>query len=282
MQALSPLSILAAYDHARSLGDQRSQPLNDFAQAQRIARDITQLRLARGEKPVGYKIGFTNRNIWPLYGVSRPIWAPLYDTTVTHLPGDSVQIGLGRFVEPRLEPEIVIGLKTTPRDDSLAAIEEAIAWVAHGFEIVQSHFPNWKFTAAEAHASQGLHGALLIGPKTFIAVGTVGLGSSLSSARMALSLGSHAKADDLDSNEIKRDDFRMIEEGVGTNVLDGPVQALAFLVRGLKEEGASLKAGDIVTTGTLTDAKPMQLSQAWRSTWTPANKLLSNLALDVV
>ena len=30
---------------------------------------------------VGRKIGFTNRGIWPLYGVDAPMWAPLFDRT---------------------------------------------------------------------------------------------------------------------------------------------------------------------------------------------------------
>jgi 2-oxo-3-hexenedioate decarboxylase len=38
-----------------------------------------------------------------------------------------------------------------------------IDWIAHGFEIVQSIYPGWKFTAADTVAAFGLHGALLIG-----------------------------------------------------------------------------------------------------------------------
>ena len=33
---------------------------------------------------VGRKIGFTNREIWPLYGVDAPMWAPLFDRSVQH------------------------------------------------------------------------------------------------------------------------------------------------------------------------------------------------------
>ena len=40
---------------------------------------------------------------------------------------------------------------------------ESIEWVTHGFEIVQSCFPGWKFTAANSIAANGLHGALLLG-----------------------------------------------------------------------------------------------------------------------
>jgi hypothetical protein len=30
--------------------------------------------------------------------------------------------------------------------------------VAHGYEIVHTHFPGWKFSAAQAVADGGLHG----------------------------------------------------------------------------------------------------------------------------
>jgi 2-keto-4-pentenoate hydratase len=258
MQPLSPSAILKAYDRATSLAVDQYQTLTDFAQAQRIANDVTELRCARGEKVLGYKIGFTNRSIWPLYGVSRPIWSPIYDTTVTQLPGYSAQISLDRFVEPRLEPEIVIGLKATPKDDSISEILRAVDWVAHGFEVVQSHFPKWKFTAAQAHASQGLHGALLIGQRTSIQTNLQGLGQTLSTALVALCL-------EQSRNGVHG--LNLVEQGLGSNVLDGPVQALAFLVRGLAQEGKVLAPGAIITTGTLTDAQVMSQGQRWRSHW---------------
>jgi 2-keto-4-pentenoate hydratase len=273
MNALSPTALLAAYDHAKSLTKDSSQPLTDFAQAQQIANQVAKLRIARGEKVLGYKIGFTNRSIWPLYGVSRPIWSPIYDTTVTQLIGEHAQVGLGRFVEPRLEPEIVIGLKARPEGDSIAQLVSAIDWVAHGYEVVQSHYPNWKFTAAEAHACQGLHGALLIGPRTPVRADPHALTDTLSGAQLALCLEEvedvpkDAAGHQHQAAKLALPSLRIVEQGRGANVLDGPVQALAFLVKGLALEGKSLGPGAIVTTGTLTDAQVMICGQRWRSHW---------------
>ncbi len=290
MLPLSPIAILNAYDNATSLAADQYQTLTDFSHAQDIANQVAQLRSSRGEKPLGYKIGFTNRSIWPVYGVSRPIWSPIYDTTVTQLPGSSAQISLDRFVEPRLEPEIVIGLRATPKDDSLSEIVRSVDWVAHGFEVVQSHFPNWRFTAAQAHACQGLHGALLVGPRTSIQANAQELAQTLSAAKVALCL-------ERMNNGVRS--LHLVEQGLGSNVLDGPIQALAFLVKGLGQEGKVLLPGAIITTGTLTDAQAMAQGQRWRSHWlstsikdsnelknTQANEvpdfLLSSLALDIV
>src|SRR5690606_1095824 len=132
--------------------------------AERIQHAIRQRRIDRGEQPVGYKIGFTNRRIWPIYGVSSPIWGPVYASTVERLDAPRVRIEAGRHAEPRFEPEIVLGLGHTPAADDPAAVAAAIAWVAHGVEVVQSVYPGWRFTAAESMASQALHGSLHIGP----------------------------------------------------------------------------------------------------------------------
>jgi 2-keto-4-pentenoate hydratase len=44
-----------------------------------------------------------------------------------------------------------------------AAILACIDWIAHGIEIVQSHYPGWKFQAADTIADWALHGTLLVG-----------------------------------------------------------------------------------------------------------------------
>ena len=73
---------------------------------------------------------------------------------------------LASVVEPRIEPEITLALKRAPEPGmDEAALLECLDWVAHGFEVVQSLFPGWKFKAADTVAAFGLHGALMLGPK---------------------------------------------------------------------------------------------------------------------
>ena len=79
-------------------------------------------------------------------------------------------VSLARLCQPRVEPEAVFGMKSTPRvDASLDDLFDALEWVAPGFEVVQSHRPGWKFTAPETVADGGLHASLLVGPKVPIA-----------------------------------------------------------------------------------------------------------------
>lgn len=215
-------------------------------EAEALQDRLTALRVARGERPLGYKIGFTNRTLWPLYGVHHPIWGPLWDTRFTQLEGTDARASLAGFAEPRLEPEIVVGLARTPESDDPQAVFDSLAWVAHGYEIVQSPFSGWRFNAAESVAAQGLHGALIVGPR-----------KSRSHFAGWQALASF-------SIELFLDD-RLAASGDGTQVLDGPVQALAHLVRELAARGRALPPDAIVTTGTLTDAQPLRPGQRWRT-----------------
>ena len=75
--------ILAALDATASIPPLTdSDPAFDLDAAYRVSAEITRRRMARGERPVGWKIGFTNRTIWDEYGVHAPIWGPMYASTV--------------------------------------------------------------------------------------------------------------------------------------------------------------------------------------------------------
>lgn len=240
-------AVLAAWDTAGAI-DRATAPQApaDLAAAEAVQREVVAARTARGETPVGIKIGFTNRTIWPIYGVHHPIWGPVYDSTLTLLDGASTTVALGRFHEPRLEPEIVFGLGATPASAEPRSMLAAISWVAHGFEIVQSPFPGWKFNAAEAFAAQALHGALIVGPR-------VAASDALNDRALA-SLQIELFCDDT-----------FVAAGEGRMVLDSPLSALSHLARELERRGEHLAAGAIVTTGTLTDAQPLVPGQRWHT-----------------
>ncbi len=244
-------SVLAALDGRRQIA-----PLTSAAgglsvpDAYRVSRAVTARRIARGEKPVGRKIGFTNRTIWDEYGVHHPIDGPMYAGTVSHVAGRVAGFSLGPYVEPRIEPEIVLGLAAAPSPAmDEAALMGCIDWIAHGFEIVQSLYPGWVFKGADCIAAFGLHGALICGPKRYVRSGerTVVL-DALTQFRI----------------ELSRDGVSM-DSGEAGNVLGGPVSALRHLVAAVAAdpEAQPLAAGDIVTTGTVTRAFPVAAGERW-------------------
>jgi 2-oxo-3-hexenedioate decarboxylase len=138
-----------------------------------------------------------------------------------------------------------------PLTDDPVEVLAAVDWFAPGFEIVQSHFPDWKFKAPDCTAAFALHGALVVG--TAVPV------TAESRAALAATLPAFALT-------LARGDTVM-ERGVGANVLKSPALALAHLARVLAglPKFPPLAAGEIVTTGTITDAWPVAAGETWSS-----------------
>lgn len=251
---MTPETLLAFCDQGR-LWDApaRSAGPPDLAAAYRDALAVRALRIARGEKPAGYKVGFTNRSIWQRYGVFAPIWGTVWNTGLSHCD-DAGVVSLAGSCQPRLEPEIVFGFAAPPpADATLEQVYACVDWLAPGFEIVQSHAPGWIFSAPETVADGGLHARLLVGHRTPV--------RALAGSGMALD-------DRLAASTVRlMHEGRLIEAGQGRSVLDGPLHALRHFVRELQAcPGApALCAGDVVTTGTWTDAWPLQPGQRWRA-----------------
>jgi 2-oxo-3-hexenedioate decarboxylase len=98
-----------------------------------------------------------------------PIWGYATNRTTYELASTKV-MSVKNFTEPRIEPEIMFGLKAAPSPGMKeAALLHCIEWVSLGYEIVQSIFLGWKFAAADTVAANGVHGALMIGPRHAIA-----------------------------------------------------------------------------------------------------------------
>ncbi len=226
-------------------------PAFDNVTAYLVGAELLRRRRARGERTIGRKIGFTNRTIWEEYGVYTPMWAHVYDTTVTIFDGPSGSLSIGQLAEPRIEPEITLHFKESPAGaETEADILACIDWIAHSVEIVQSHFPGWKFVAPDTAADFGLHGALVVGPpKPVSELGDPAeLIAILRRFTIALSKNGELQA-----------------RGGGANVLDSPLLAFAHLQSVLKEQPQfeAVQAGELVTTGTLTAALPIQPGDTW-------------------
>src|SRR5260370_24600820 len=110
------------------------------------------------------------------------------------------------------------------------ALSSCTAWVALGFEIVQSIYAGWKFSAADTIAASGVHGALLIGPRHPFAPRAAEWQRTLSMFEIALNC-----------------DGRLVDRGHAENVLGGPLSALRHLVGVLASDSVNppLAAGEI-------------------------------------
>ena len=246
------LEMKAAQDSVRQIETFTSRLTTfDLAAAYEVAHRIHRARIAEGAQAVGRKIGFTNPDMWTRYHVNEPIWAHVYDTTVVQLQGTQAACSLGQFAEPMIEPEIVLHFrKGVPAGAAVADVMDAVDWVAHGFEIVQSHFPGWKFRAPDTVADGSLHARLFVGPPQPLPR----LGDDPMAALASFSLG------------LSRDG-RPIATGIGANVLGSPLAAIAHLASVLARQphGEPMRPGEIVTTGTITAAQSVRPGEVWRS-----------------
>lgn len=218
------------------------------AEAYRVMPLLRSAFEARGETVTGRKIGFSNPQMWEVFGVKSPVWG--YTTSrTTHELLDMHVLDLNEFSEPRIEPEIMFGLKATPApgmDDSELA--DCLEWVALGYEIVHSIFPGWIFSAADTIVANGVHGALLIGTRHPVTPNDAELHRELSTFEVELYCGSE-----------------IVQRGGGAEVLGSPLRALRHLVEILANDphNPPLCAGEVVSTGTLTLAMPIKPGERW-------------------
>ena len=246
--------ILDAYDHGAVLPSPTAHdPDFDWDAAYDIAAEIVRLRRARGERCVGRKIGFTNRNIWAEYGATSPIWAHVYASTLIFAKNNAATVSLRGSVAPRIEPEIAFELSApvpTGCTDP-AVILRAVAWLAPSFEIVDCHFANWKFQSADSAADQSFHWRLIVGAPRAINRADAGtLAQTIHDCKVTLKC----------NGEVR-------DQGNGSNALGHPALALAFLadIIATQAQFDPLAAGEVITTGTLTAALPIRAGETWTS-----------------
>lgn len=233
LSAGAPLSLTDAYD---------------------IAQRLFAIRTAQGETVVGRKIGFWTPGMVPGYGAPKAastlFWGTLFDATVRYLEQDHCIQSLARALQPRLAPQIVFRLASTPAADvSVEALADCLEWIAHGVEIVVCPFPDWQCEVADAIAAFGLHGALLVGePKILSAASRHNLATFWPDASVSLSCG--------DS---------LVGAGFGSDLLGGPLHALWQLHQLLQTQPqcAALAAGDIIASGSWCAAYPVAPGQDW-------------------
>lgn len=247
--------LLDALDRGHTLQSIAARyPDFDWNAAYDVAAELDRRRRARGTRAAGRKIGFTNRGIWAEYGATAPIWAHVYDNTIIPANDNHATLSLAGSVAPRIEPEIAFKLRA-PLPAGLTdpiAVLRAVEWYAPSFEIVDCHFPDWKFRPADSAADFSFHWRLVVGRPAAIGADDdlAALAQRLHDCQVTLSCDDH-----------------VMDRGVGANALDHPALALAHLagVLATQPRMEPLAAGEVITTGTLTAAFPIEPGQTWTS-----------------
>ena len=225
-------------------------------EAYRVAGIIAGRRAARS--PVaGRKVGFTNPALWTDAGLAHPVWGTMFEETVTRTgpDGGAPAISMAGSVEPKIECEVVVVLRSVPaRGDRGAAVARHVAEIGLGFEIVDSPYPGWNMRPTDAVAVGGLHHALAVGPLVPVT------DPETTAAAMAALRVSMSRAPARDPAA-----FEPVAAGEGRMVLGNPLDAVGVLVEMAADHGSPLSAGEVVTTGSLTPPLAAAAGEAYRA-----------------
>ncbi len=231
-----------------------------------IARSLLNIRIAQGETPVGRRIGFSNDRVRARYGkteaITAPIWSTLFDSSVEYAMDNHALHSLTKAQQPRIEPHLVFKLARTPAADAtLLELADCLEWMAHGLEVVVSPYKGWAFDAPDAVAAFGLSRKLIVGePRMLSRQGRHHLPSVLAAATLSLS-------------KMTTNDSTLAAAGFGLELMGSPLHALHAVHRQLQlqQEFAPLQAGEIVATGSWTDALPVKRGEVWASAFAQLN-----------
>jgi 2-oxo-3-hexenedioate decarboxylase len=248
--------LMAAYSGGRNLPTppptERDANFN-LPAAYAVEAELVRLRRASGRSTVGVKVGFANKALWRVFKLDTLVWAHMYDDTVRFAEDNAASLTIGHMYSPKIEPEVVFRMRSPVGDDARDAgtVLSAVEWFALGFEIIDCVYPDWKFTPADFVAAFGLHRALIVGsPEVVVPDNIAGLVDRLSAFKIKL----------LRNEQI-------VEEGSGKNSLRSPALCLAELAAAVSQQpGAEpLAAGDLVSSGTLTESRPIVSGESWRA-----------------
>ena len=229
-----------------------SRPGFDLAAAYAVEAELARRRRASGRTVVGRKIAFASEAIWQKFNLKTVAWGSMYDDTV-HKASATEQTVVPFTYAPKLEPEIVFKVKRpiTDRFDDPVAVMQAVEWLSLGYEIVDCPFPEWKFQPADLVGAFGFHAGLVLGEPTAVTpVNAASLAAQLATFKLKL---------------FRNDTF--VEEGGGYMVLKNPALALGEFAAALSRSpwAEPLRAGELVTTGSLTTPMLIAPGETWRS-----------------
>ncbi|GAA6756209.1 fumarylacetoacetate hydrolase family protein [Thermus thalpophilus] len=205
--------------------------------AYRVQEAWNALRLAKGDRVVGHKIGLTSKAVQAQLGVDQPDFGHLWQSRFLGV-GERAEVEASRFLQPRVEGELafligkrLLGPHVTPQE-VLAATEA----VAFALEIVDSRIADWRIRIEDTIADNASFGAFFVGPweKALLEedLSTLGL--------------------------VLYKNGEVVAQGIGAACLGHPARAVAWLANALAAFGIALEPGEIVMSGAWAPVQAVQ------------------------
>lgn len=202
----------------------------DLAGAYRIQQLQKQAFEAEGHTVIGHKIGLTSLAMQRQLGVDSPDFGFFSDRMRFH-PGAPVPAG--QFIAPKVEPELAFTLAADlSADPGMEEVRAAVGSVHLAVEIIDSRVADWDIRLVDTVADNASCGAVV-----------------LSEAPVDIAF------DDLPAvPAVMNLNGTEVGSGDGAAVMGDPLLPLQWLARTLGEQGVTLKAGEIILTGSFCGA----------------------------
>ena len=197
-----------------------------MADAYAIQHWVTAARLARGERIVGWKLGFTSAAMRSQMGIDHPNFGPL--TSQMMLDNDALLPDT--VLQPKVEPEVALRFgRRLFGECSVTQVLDAAESAHACLEIVDSVWADYRFRIEDNTADGSSAAFVCIGaPLPIATIDTVAV-------------------------ELFRNGDR-VGQGVGADASGHPALGVVWLVTQLAKQGIGIESGDIVITGGLTKA----------------------------
>ncbi|WP_051721143.1 MULTISPECIES: fumarylacetoacetate hydrolase family protein [Actinomycetes] len=193
-----------------------------------------QHRELNGELVIGAKLGLTSAAKQRQMGVGVPIVGFVTDTMM--VDPKRVRAELGRWAQPRIEPEIAF---TTARPlgahIGLQDVADLVATVSVAADIVDSRYSGYRFGLADVIGDNTSAAGVVLGAPHRL--GDIG---DLADLRCSV---------DVNGSVVHR--------ALGSAILGSPLRSLVVLGEHLARMGQTLPAGSVVLAGAMTDAVPL-------------------------
>jgi 2-oxo-3-hexenedioate decarboxylase len=144
------MSLAERLDEACRTAKPMAQPTEPFDPYE-VQRELIDLRVKRGERLTGVKLGFTSEAKRAQMGVRDVILGRLTDAMAITEGGT---VDTARFIHPRVEPEVAY----------LIGANGTIAAVAPAIEVIDSRYENFRFSLESVIADNTSAAAYVIGP----------------------------------------------------------------------------------------------------------------------
>ncbi|ANL69816.1 2-oxo-hepta-3-ene-1,7-dioic acid hydratase (plasmid) [Rhizobium phaseoli] len=189
-------------------------------------------KIARGRKPIGWKIGLTSKAMQYALNIDIPDSGVLFDDMVFE---DGATVPADRFIQPRIEAEIAFVMKAPLKGPGISIFDvlNATDYVTPAIEILDTRI-------------------LRVDPETKKARTIVDTISDNAANAGIVTGGRAVRVDEIDMRwmgAIVSRNAEVEETGLGAGVLNQPARGVAWLANRLAQYGDGIEAGQIVLAG---------------------------------